>query len=171
MPDAPSIGMPTTTVSTSTPATEATATREMHDFRALLGDIKIAMLTTTNDVGALHSRPIATSQFGTEGDLYFFARNSSALASDIRANAHVNLSYVATDGMRFASVSAVAAMVDDRETAKTIWGPWCAEWFPRGLDDPEILLVRVRVATVEYWDSPLNPVARLVEFRQLSVAP
>jgi general stress protein 26 len=148
-----------------------TTKREVWDFREILGDYKVAMVTTTTDDGSLHSRPIATAQFGTDGDVYFFARKSSALATDIHVSPHVNLSYVAADGQRYASAAGNATAVDDRETAKTLWGPWCAEWFPRGLDDPEILLVRVHVATVEYWDSPLNPVARLVEFRQVSVTP
>lgn len=155
-----------------TPTATAPATKqEVWDFRELLGDFKIAMLTTASGDGTLHARPIATAQFGTDGDVYFFARKSSALATDIAVSTHVNLAYVAADGQRYASASGSAASVDDRETAKTIWGPWCAEWFPRGLDDPEILLVRVRVLTVEYWDSPLNPVARLVEFRQAVTTP
>jgi len=144
----------------------ATADTSLEAFRDLLRDFKIAMVTTIADDGTLHARPIATAQFGVDGDVYFFTRASGALASDVRARPQIDLSYVAADGTRYASIAGSAAIVDDRETAKAIWGPWCAEWFPGGPDDPELLLVRVRVVTVEYWSSPLDPVARVVEFRQ-----
>jgi general stress protein 26 len=140
------------------------ADTSLEAFRDVLRDFKIAMVASSADDGTLHARPIATAQFGADGDVYFFARASSALASEVRTRPQINLSYVGESG-KYASIAGNAAIVDDRETAKAIWGPWCAEWFPGGADDPELLLVRVRVATVEYWSSPLDPVARVVEFR------
>jgi general stress protein 26 len=137
---------------------------ELIRFRAVIGDMKIAMLTTVSADGVLRGRPVAAAQFGPAADIYFFARTSSAVVEDVRSAQNVNLGYVALDGKRFASVCGSAAIVDDRETAKTIWGPWCAAWFPRGVDDPDLALVRVRVSTVEYWESPLDDIAHLVEF-------
>ena len=63
---------------------EAAATDdEVQKFRDLMREYQVAMLTTTAADGALHSRPIATAQFGADLDLYFFARASSAQAADV----------------------------------------------------------------------------------------
>ena len=35
-------------------------------------------------------------------------------------------------------------------------------WFPKGLDDPELALLKVTVEKAEYWDSPSSAVVHLV---------
>src|SRR5204863_9046620 len=60
---------------------------------------------------------------------------------------------------RYLSVQGTAVVVDDDHKVKTLWNPTYRAWFPKGRRDPEIVLVAVRIARVEYW---LVPRSRLV---------
>ena len=47
-------------------------TNEMRKLADLIGESQIAMLTTAEPNGLLHSRPLVTLQIDTEGRLWFF---------------------------------------------------------------------------------------------------
>lgn len=35
-----------------------------------------------------------------------------------------------------------------------LWSEPLRAWFPKGLDDPNIALLKVTVSSAQYWDSP-----------------
>jgi general stress protein 26 len=45
-----------------------------------------------------------------------------------------------------------------------LWNPFYKAWFPDGLDDPHLGLLRVDVEKAEYWDSPNSKVVQLAGF-------
>ena len=45
-----------------------------------------------------------------------------------------------------------------------MWNPLYNAFFPKGLDDPELALLRVDVETAEYWDSPGGSLAKAFRF-------
>ena len=47
---------------------------------------------------------------------------------------------------------------------KELWSPAFKAWFPDGLEDPELALLRVEVETAEYWESPSSAVVKMVGF-------
>jgi general stress protein 26 len=51
-------------------------------------------------------------------------------------------------------VSGRAEVVHDKTKAEELWTPGVATRFPTGPDDPRLVLLRVEVEAVEYWDSP-----------------
>jgi general stress protein 26 len=121
---------------------------------ALIKDIKFAMLTTVEDDGSLRSRPMATQQAEFDGDLWFFTGASSAKVGEVQRDRQVNVSYADTDGQRYVSVSGTAQLVRDRAKIKELWNPIFKAWFPDGLDDPDLALLKVAVERAEFWDSP-----------------
>lgn len=125
----------------------------------LIRDVKCAMLTTSNEDGALVSRPMATQKAEFDGSLWFFTSQATPKALQIRYNQHVNVSYSNPNKHRYVSVSGRAELVEDRQKMHELWHPGLKAWFPKGLDDPEIALVRVDVDTAEYWDSSNTPVS------------
>jgi general stress protein 26 len=55
-------------------------------------------------------------------------------------------------------MSGRAALVRDKQKAKDLWNVFYRSWFPQGLDDPHLALLRVEVDGAEYWDSPSSAV-------------
>jgi general stress protein 26 len=133
----------------------------------LLGEkikgIRIAMMTTLEDDGTLHSRPMATQDMEFDGDLWFFTYASAPKVADVQQHRQVNISYVKPDDERYVSVSGTAQLVHDRKKMKDLWKPFLKAWFPNGPDDPEIALLKVTVIEAEYWDAPSSKMVRLAK--------
>ena len=120
----------------------------------LIKDIRMAMLTTVEDDGSLHSRPMATQDKPEDGVLWFFTYDDTPKTDEIRQDRRVNLSYAKPDKQRYVSVSGTATIVRDRAKMKELWNPIYKTWFPEGLDDPKVVLLRVDVDQAQYWDGP-----------------
>ena len=70
------------------------------------------------------------------------------------------MSYSRPDKMDYVSVSGRATLVEDRIGMKALWTKWVEVFFPRGLDDPALALLRVDIEKAEYWDSPGTAIGR-----------
>lgn len=130
----------------------------------LIKEIEFAMLTTAEADGTLRSRPMATQQVEFDGDIYFFTRASSPKVGEVEREHHVNVSYAKPDAQRYVSVSGRANLSRDRAKIEELWSPMLKAWFPEGLDDPDLALLKVSVESAEYWDSPSSKVVQLVGF-------
>lgn len=135
-------------------------TEELRKLSELIGDIKFAMLTTLETDGTPRSRPMSTLQMDAEGTLWFFTSASSPKVQESMANRKVGIAYARPDKQEFVSVSGTAQLVRDRQKMEQLWTPWIKPWFPKGLDDPDLVLLAVTIEEAEYWDSPGNVAAR-----------
>lgn len=143
----------------STQQDEATA-----KLGKLLEGIKVAMLTSVDHAGQLHSRPMATLEREFDGELWFFTDARSHKVDEVHHSDAVNLSYVCQNDQRFISVSGRAELVHDRERIARHWKPIYKAWFPDGLEDPHLALLRVVVDRAQYWDAPNRKLVQLVGF-------
>jgi general stress protein 26 len=126
----------------------------------MVGEAKFAMLTTLEKDGTLRSRPMATMQLDGEGNLWFFTSRSSPKIVEGQRDQQVNLSYARTDKQDYLSVSGAAELVHDKEKIQALWSPWLRPWFPKGLNDPDLALLKVSIMAAEYWDAPDSATAR-----------
>jgi general stress protein 26 len=136
---------------------------------SLIQDMKVAMLTTVDDDGSLRSRPMATQQAGFDGTLWFFTRADSPKVEEIDHEHRVNVSYADAHKQQYVSVSGTARLVRDPAKNKELWNPAYKAWFPGGLDDPTLALLRVDVDKAEYWDTPSSAVVHIVGFVKAAV--
>ena len=133
----------------------------MERVGALVKEIKFAMLTTWHQDGRLHSRPMSTLQMDHEGCLWFFTSVNSSKVHDIHEQAKVNLAYARTDMQDYLSVVGTAEIVHSRQKMEALWTPWLKPWFQDGLDDPSLVLLKVKIEQADYWDAPGSTVKRL----------
>ena len=54
------------------------------------------------------------------------------------------------------SISGIATAVADQEKMKQLFSPLTKAWFPRGLEDPTLILIKVTIHQAEYWDGTSN---------------
>jgi len=130
----------------------------------MIKDIDFAMMTTVEEDGTLRSRPMSTQQVEFDGDLWFFTRESAPKVEEVENDRRVNLSYASPEDQRYVSVSGTAQVVRDRQKIEELWSPALKAWFPKGLEDPDIALLRVRVEQAEYWDSPSSTMMHILGF-------
>ncbi len=124
--------------------------------------IRIAMLTTIDQDGRLVSRPMGTQEADFDGTLWFFTQASTPKVEDVQQEQQVNVSYSKPGSDTFVSVSGTAHVVRDTAKMQSLWKPFLKAWFPKGLEDPDLALLRVDATQAEYWDAPGGPVVTLV---------
>ena len=138
--------------------------QSIQKLSSLIKDIKFAMLTTAEADGTLRSRPMATQQSAFDGDLYFFTYGHSPKVEEAEQHHDVNLSYANPDDNVYVSVSGKAQLLRDRKKMEELWNPIYKAWFPKGLEEPDIALLKVNVEQAEYWDSTNNKLVQLAGF-------
>ena len=129
------------------------------DLSRLIEKIKgqpYAMLTTANEQGHLHARPMYTQEPDASGVLWFFTDKESAKVHEVRRDAQVCVAYGHPGDNLYVSVTGQAKLVSDRAKIDELWTENLTAWFPKGKDDPSIVLLRVDIERGEYWDSPSN---------------
>jgi general stress protein 26 len=126
----------------------------LHKLAREISGIKVAMLTTIAEDGTLRSRPMIAQEAAFDGALWFFTRASDPKVGEVQREPRVNVSYAAPGDHRYVSVSGKATLVRDAQKARELWTPACKGWFPPGLDDPELALLRIDPERAEYWDVP-----------------
>lgn len=132
----------------------ATETRDetIEKLNLLIKDVQIAMLTT-NDGGILRSRPMQTQEADFDGELWFFTHSETHRAEEIEKDNRVNVTYAEHEDNRYVSLSGMVEIIDDREKMEELWSPIYLAWFPKGLDEPNLALLKVTVEQAEYWDT------------------
>lgn len=142
---------------------------EFQKLTELIKDIRVAMLTTADDDGTLRSRPMATHEVESDADLWFFTQEHSAKVEEVQREHQVNVSYADSDKQRFVSVSGRAVLVTDPAKIRELWTPYLKAWFPKGIDDPELALLKVTVEKAEYWEGPSSKIVQLFGFAKAAL--
>ena len=97
-----------------------------------------------------------------DGVLWFFTKADAPKVDEVEQDQHVNLSYASPEKSKYVSVSGTAMLVRDKVKAKELWDPKYKAWFPKGLDDPELALLRVDVDQGRILGHPVEPVAHAI---------
>lgn len=133
----------------------------LEKLKALIDDIEIASLVTVEGDGELRSRPMATQKLDENHELWFFTTDYSAKVGSVMLNPQVCVVYAEPSRNRYVSVSGKAELVRDSGKIRELWHPSLLAWFPRGVDDPDIALIRIEMVSAQYWDSPGSKLVQL----------
>ena len=132
-------------------------------LKQLIEGIDFCMLTTV-DGGHFRSRPMSTQEFEFDGNLWFFTSENTHKVAEIQQDDRVNVAYSKPEDSRFVSVSGRGRIVKDRAKIEELWNPVLKAWFPDGLEDPTLCLLRVSVEEAEYWDQPSGRIVQALGF-------
>ena len=130
------------------------STEQIKKLAELIKEIDFAMLTTVEPDGSLRSRPMSTQQREFDGDLWFFTRADTPKVDEVEREQNVCVAYARPDRQHYVSVSGKARLVRDRAKIEELWNPAYKAWFPEGLDDPHLTLLRFEADGGQYWSSP-----------------
>ena len=155
--------------STDNPVTGST--EERAHLWDLVKNIRFAMFTTRHGNGHLHSRPMTTQNSGLDEDasLWFFMSRSNGPVADLLADPVVNLVYADPGDDCYVSVSGTAAVVHDLAKKKQLWSKMNEAWFPKGVTDPNLALVEVRIIHANYWDVKESKIVQLFHMAKAAI--
>lgn len=138
----------------------------------LIKDIKFGMLTHRHRDGSLQGHPLTTQNKSLdEGSaLYFFISQKGEMAARLREDSNVNVAYADTDADSYASIAGKAHLSSDRSRLEQLWSPLAKAWFPGGVDDPDLLLLEVRITHAEYWNVKDSKMTQLFKMAKAAVS-
>lgn len=142
-------------------ARKGTALRKLGE---MLDEIEVAMMTTHAADGSMVSRPLQTLKLDDNGELIFFTGADSHKIEELTANRDVNLAYAHRGEGRYVSVRGQVRIDRDKATIDQLWSPAQKIFFPQGRDDPNLVVLRVRVCDAAYWESADNFLAKAIDF-------
>ena len=142
-------------------ATHEKQEENVRKLNEMIKGIEAAMLTTAEVDGNLRCRPMLTMNVEFDGDLYFFTKASAHKVDEVEHDHHVCVSYVAPEDQRYVSMSGLARVLRDRAKMEELWVPELISWFPDGLKDPELALLRISVTQAEYWEGSFGTLVKL----------
>lgn len=137
-------------------------------LKELVDEVRIAMLCTSQG-DHLRSRPMSTAQFDDEGNIWFFTNEHSGKSDELSANHQICLAYSNPSKNSYISISGDARIVNDWTKMKELYNPAIKAWFPQGLDDPNLALLKVTPSQAEYWDSSSSKMVTLFQMAKAIV--
>lgn len=138
---------------------------DLQRLREMVKDIDFCMLTTVDENGEPHSRPMSSNgDIDPNGDIWFFTGASSHKVSEISKLPKVNVSFADPDNQHYVSITGKAQLVRDRKKIDELWRPEFKMWFPEGKDDPEVALLKINLEKAEFWDSPSSTIGFALDF-------
>jgi len=140
------------------------------NLRSKIKSIRFGMLTTLNDDETLSSRPMTQQELDDNGILWFFISDTSQLALDINRQQKINVTFAEPADSVYVSTSGNAEVIKFKEKAAELWNPAVAAWFPEGLDDPHLSLIKFTIHTAEYWDSHSNKMLQLFAIAKAAIS-
>ena len=128
---------------------------ELAPLRNLVDRVRVGMLTTVDADGKLRARPLQTLELDAQGQLWFLISALPAEREEMnREYGRVGIAYADPNKQDYASISGSGTVVHDPDRMSTHWNAWVELWFPQGVNDPDLALVRVTVEQAEYWEGP-----------------
>lgn len=135
----------------------------------LISGMEIAVLTTMSPDNSLHSCPMASHGVESPGVLWFLSGGNTDKVEAVKTIQRVNVSFADHVAQRYISVSGFCELVRDHVKTKEFWRDSYKSWCPRGLEDPNLVLMKVDVQQAEYWSATEGRMVQLLGFHKPAI--
>jgi general stress protein 26 len=135
--------------------------------RKLLSSFESAMLVTIAlEHGDVHARPLGLlgKAADFDGTLWFFADTRSRKVQEIERDPRASLILQSDHDSRYLQLSGVARIEANRQKMEELYTARQRTWFPDGLADQHLTLIRFDAVHGSYWDSPGSVLQTLAAF-------
>ncbi|GAC1423365.1 MAG: hypothetical protein NVS1B13_20590 [Flavisolibacter sp.] len=135
-------------------------------FKKLIKEINICMFITDNNQNN-HTRPMATIEVDENGTLWFFSDIRSIKVEEVEQKQTVHLVYAHPGKESYIDLWGKASMNRDKKLIRDKWSAIVKAWFPGGVEDPNLCLLKVEPYDVYYWDAETG---KMVAFLKMAAA-
>ena len=91
-----------------------------------------------------------------DGTSYYFTFEQARTVADIQANPKVALGFTGQGGIFsdaiYVAVEGIAELIRDKTAFQAHWKSDLDRWFEKGVDTPNLVLVKVKAVRIAYWD-------------------
>ena len=125
---------------------------DIHELANALPKGEVVMLTSLALDGRLNARPMLLQDVDAGGSLWFFIGRSSSAADEIKVNHQVAVVHADEGEKRYVAITGKAWLVNDLRRVQELWLGDVVTWFPLGIEDPDLTLLRIDPQTAERWE-------------------
>jgi len=137
----------------------------------MVKDVRVCMLITSEkNAENLLGRPMAITKIDDDGTMWFFTKESSYKVCEIEKNKKVSIAIADESNQNYLMIHGTAILVDDKIKMKELWSSLMKAWFPLGLEDPDMTLIKVTPCEVNYWDNSSSKMVVLYNMLKAIVA-
>lgn len=134
---------------------QLTGDEALNKIRGLLKHFRSAMLTTVTPDGTVSTRPMGVLGDADhfEGTLWFFTDDRSPKAQLVKSGAHTSVVMQSDEENAYLHLIGRASVTRDLPKMQELYTPLLRTWFPDGLEDPNVTLIRFDADKADYWNS------------------
>jgi general stress protein 26 len=125
-------------------------------LKKMVNDVHICMFTTLTGACELHTRPMATAAVEDDATIWFFSDEFSDKTEELSREHTVYLLYAHPGKQTYVNIIGHCTLTRDKAKMDELWNPALKAWFPGGVNDPAICLLRVKAREAYYWNSNSN---------------
>jgi len=122
-------------------------------LKKIAEDVRICMLASADGENGPHGWPMSTIKVEDDGTLWFFTKDQQAVTDRLQNDHDVTLFYSHPGKNEYLTVQGSVTFVSDRAKMEELYTPVLKAWFPNGLDEPDIVLLKVAPNEAHYWDA------------------
>jgi len=116
--------------------------------------IRTCMLITHEQKSSnLSGRPMGINTIDPDGSMWFFTKKSSLKADELEENNQASIAIIDESSNTYLMIHGSANLIFHKEKMEELWNPMMKAWFPKGIEDPDIVLIKMTPREVNYWDS------------------
>lgn len=136
-------------------------------FKDLVKEINICMFITNTSGNHEHTRPMATIETEDDGTLWFYTDIRSIKVEEVNQQHTVHLVYAHPGKDSYLDVWGSAEIITHRQQVVDKWSPIVKAWFPDGVSDPNLGLLKVQPYEAYYWEAKTG---KMVEFLKMAAS-
>lgn len=146
---------------------------ELRSLAERIEGSRTTMMTMHDAQGQLSSQPMTVLEMDANGCLWMLVSHSGHTARMASAGAGmdtVNLSFSDESSSTFISITAHATLSLDPQRKQDLWSVMARPWFPQGVEDPDLAVLKLEPIKAEIWDGPDSSVLRMLAMAASVVA-
>lgn len=132
-------------------------------LREIVGHNATCMFHTRHTDGTLASCPMMVREVDDLGNMWFLSGRSTEKNAHLAAYPHAMFTITDNAHSEYLVVHADVSIVDDRARKEELWTAFAKAWFPQGVDDPELTLLKAVPSDCQYWDTVDGKLVQLVK--------
>lgn len=128
--------------------------KNISKFIEMVKDARVCMMITSEkDSENISGRPMGINKIDEDGTMWFFTKKSSHKVDELNQSKKTSIAIANNDSNNYLMIHGMSSLSEDRAKMKELWNPLMKAWFSDGLDDADMILIKVVPNEVNYWDS------------------
>lgn len=115
---------------------------------------EVGIFCVQNESGGISSYPLIIQSFDLDCCVWFFVNAQGHIAKGIERSPNVAFHIHDFNTHESLSLEGIGSLVTDRITAYRLWHPRFRAWFPDGIVDKDLRLLKLDIKLAHLWQAP-----------------